>query len=81
MSEREQVRAYVGRVLRERNHDGGAFADGESLLFSGRLSSLDVVGVLSFLEQTFDFKMDPYDFDPGKFDSVNNILALLGKVN
>ena len=61
----EQVRAY------------DALADSDSLVLSGRLTSLDVVDTLTFLEERFNFEMDPIDFDQKKFDSVNSIVAML----
>ena len=77
MSTREQVREYVTKVLREHKDDNGPVDDGESLVLSGRLSSLDVVDVLTYLESQFGFAMDPNDFDQSKFDSVNSIVDML----
>jgi acyl carrier protein len=77
MSAREQVREYVTRVLREHKDDNAPLDDGESLVISGRLSSLDVVDVLTYLETQFGFAMGPNDFDQSKFDSVNSIVEML----
>ena len=74
---REQVREYLIKVLSEGKSDTKPFADDDSLVLSGRLSSLDVVDVLMFLEGTFNFSMDPNDFDQAKFDTVNRIVALV----
>ena len=77
MTKREQVRQYLIDVLREDMDDTEPLADDDSLVLSGRLDSLGVVGVLTFLEERFDFSMDPNDFEQTKFDSVDSIMALL----
>jgi acyl carrier protein len=77
MSKREIVREYVTRVLRENKDDTDAVNDGDSLVLSGRLSSLDVVDVLTFLEGRFGFSMDPNQFDQAHFDSIDKIVSLL----
>ena len=77
MAVREEVREYLQKILRENKDDGAAFSDGDSLVVSGRLSSLDVVDLLTFLEGQFDFAMEPTDFDMAKFDSVDTIVSLV----
>lgn len=77
MTKRERVREYLIEVLRQKEDDDEPLADGDSLVLSGRLSSLDVVGVLTFLEDEFGFAIDPRQFDLEKFDSVDTIVALL----
>jgi acyl carrier protein len=74
---KDQVRDYLTKVLREHKDDSGPVSDDESLVLSGRLSSLDVVDVLTFLETQFGFEMDPNEFDQAKFDTVNSITALV----
>ena len=79
MNVRERVREYVQKVLKENKDDTAPVGDGDSLVLSGRLSSLDVVDVLTFLEGEFAFAMDPNDFDQAKFDTVDSIVAMLEK--
>ena len=74
---RERIRAYVQKVLKENKDDTAPVGDGDSLVLSGRLSSLDVVDVLTFLEGEFGFAMDPNDFDQAKFDTVDSIVGML----
>ena len=76
MTQREQVREFLAGLLLQ-NHDASALSDDDSLVLSGRLTSLDVVDTLTFLEERFNFEMDPIDFDQKKFDSVNSIVAML----
>ena len=79
MSAREQVRDYVQKVLKENKDDSDPVGDTDSLVLSGRLSSLDVVDVLTFLEGQFQFEMDPNEFDQAKFDTVDSIVEMLEK--
>jgi acyl carrier protein len=77
MSKRERVREYLIKVLRQKGDYDEPLSDGDSLVLSGRLSSLDVVDALTFLEDEWDFAIDPRQFDLAKFDSVDAIVALL----
>jgi acyl carrier protein len=77
VNHREQVRDYVLKILRQNKDDAATLSDGDSLVSSGRLTSLDVVDLLAFLEERFNFAIDPVDFDQSKFDSVNSVVAML----
>lgn len=79
MSRREQVRGIVARALAEAGDDR-PFADADSLVVSGRLSSLDLVDILAALETTFGFEIDANDFDPIRFDTVDSIEELLADI-
>jgi acyl carrier protein len=79
MTQREQVRNYLIKILRENKDDTDPLTDSSSLVLSGRLSSIDVVDTLTFLETTFGFSIDANDFDQAKFDSVDSIVALLSE--
>ena len=76
VNRREEVRNIVARALAQTG-DGQPFADGDSLVVSGRLASLDVVDILAALEATFGFEIQADDFDPIHFDSVESIVELL----
>ena len=77
MSARDQIREYIARMLRETAGDTDPITDTDSLVISGRLSSVDVVDVLTFLEGNFNFSIDPRKFDQTRFDTVNSIVAML----
>ena len=77
MNSKEQIRDYATKILRENKDDAAPVSDDESLVLSGRLSSLDVVDLLTYLEGQFAFEMDPNDFDQAKFDTVNSISEML----
>src|SRR4051812_37570779 len=67
MSTREQIREYLIRLLHANKDYVTSVGDNESLVLSGRLSSLDVVDTLTFLEETFHFEMNPIGFSQAKF--------------
>jgi acyl carrier protein len=77
VSKKDQVREIVARALVEAG-DRGAFGDGDSLMVSGRLSSLDVVNILLELEEAFGLEVGADDFDPMRFDTVDSIVEMLG---
>lgn len=76
MSRVDEIRSIVAAALRDAG-DEAPFADGDSLVASGRLASLDVVAVLVAVETAFGVEVDPDEFDPTLFDSVDSIDALL----
>lgn len=73
------IRRILAAVLAEAGDDE-PFADGASMVTSGRLTSLDVVAVVSALEEAFGFELGADDFDPAYFDSVDSISALVARL-
>ena len=71
-SDRTQIRAFVAELLRDHD-DRRDFSDEESLVKSGRLDSLSVVKLVSFLETTFGVDFTRVEFEPDRFDSVAEI--------
>jgi acyl carrier protein len=59
--------------------DRASFADGESLIKSGRLDSLAVTKMVMFLETGFDVDFARVEFDPERFDSVTEIAAVIAE--
>jgi acyl carrier protein len=74
---RTRVRRRLTELLRDQMGDTEPFADDESLVLSGRLESLGVVNVITFLEEEFQVSIDPSDFELTKFDSVDSITSLV----
>jgi len=74
----EDIRSIIARTLADAGDDE-PFANDDSLVVSGRLSSLDVVDILTALEAAFGVEIDADDFDPIHFDSVDSIVELVGK--
>jgi acyl carrier protein len=80
MTPRDRVRQHLLELLRESKGDTEPMTDSSSLVLSGRLSSVDVVETVTFLETTFGFELDPNEFDQTLFDSVDRIVAMLEAV-
>ena len=70
------IRAFITGLLAEHDDHAG-FADGESLIKAGRLDSLAVVKLVTFLETDFSVDFAEIEFDPERFDSVNLIVEMI----
>jgi acyl carrier protein len=75
-SDLTKVRTFLAEMLRE-NDDHAPFADAESLVNSGRLDSLAVVKLVGFLETAFDVDFAEVAFDPQRFDTVDELAAMV----
>lgn len=73
---RLKIRAYVEELLAEHD-DRAPFGDAESLVKSGRLDSLAVVNLVSFLESAFAVDFARVEFDPERLDSVVEIEGVI----
>ncbi|HTF88118.1 MAG TPA: hypothetical protein VK843_06880 [Planctomycetota bacterium] len=71
-----EIRAFVGELL-ARKGEGAALADGERLITSGRLDSIDVLEIVAFLETRYAVDFAARPFDPGDFDTVESIAKLV----
>lgn len=76
MNDRTKIRTYIEELLSE-GDDRAAFGDDESLIQSGRLDSLAVTKIVMFLETSFDVDFAVVEFDPERFDSVEEIAAVI----
>jgi len=71
-----KIRAFLVELLGERE-DHAAFGDTESLVKSGRLDSLAVVHIVTFLESEFAVDFAKVEFDPERLDTVAEIAAVI----
>ena len=76
MDDRQAVRSFLTTLLRK-SGDAGDFTDTESLVISGRLSSLDVLEIVSFLEKRYGLDFGDRPFDQQSVDSMQEILCLI----
>ncbi len=74
--DKAKLRAHIAGLLAEQD-DHAPFEDSESLMKSGRLDSLVVVKLVLFLETEFDVDFDRVEFDPDRFDSVDEIAEVV----
>jgi len=75
-SDRIKIREFVKELLNEHD-DRAAFSDDESLIKEGRLDSLAVVKLVTFLEADFAVDFAKVEFDPERFDSVEEIAGVI----
>ena len=70
------IRTFIETLLGEYD-DAAPFGDTESLIKVGRLDSLSVVKLVTFLESDFSVDFTKVEFDPERFDSVAEIVAIV----
>jgi acyl carrier protein len=73
---REAVRHLLQETL-QKNNDTHGFSDADSLILSGRLQSLDVLEIVTFLEERFGVDFSD-GLDQSQLDSVDEIMNFLG---
>ncbi len=76
MIEKAEIRKFVEGVLAGYGDDR-PLEDGDSLLASGRLQSIDAVEIVMFLEQKFGLDFAMIGFDRDQIDSINAIANLI----
>jgi len=72
---RETIRRLLQEIL-QKNSDTRGFSDTDSLILSGRFQSLDVLEIVTFLEERFGVDFSD-GFDQSQLDSVDEIVNLL----
>lgn len=77
MNERTDIRVLV-RDLLDKKGDTRAFGDGDSLILSGRLESIDALEIAFFLEERCGIDFAQVGFDQNQLDSVDEIMSLIG---
>ena len=76
LADRIKIRTFVEALLGEHD-DQAPFGDSESLVKAGRLDSLAVVKLVMFLENAFGVDFARIEFDPQRFDTVDEIAAVI----
>ncbi|HEY3973059.1 MAG TPA: acyl carrier protein [Candidatus Sulfotelmatobacter sp.] len=76
MDRKPEIRKFLRKLL-DRKSDTQPFSDDTSLLLSGRLQSIDAVGLAVFLEEKFGIDFADIGFDQERMDTVNAISALV----
>ncbi|HVN36233.1 MAG TPA: hypothetical protein VMU96_13390 [Casimicrobiaceae bacterium] len=76
LAERAMIKTFFRDLLAEHD-DHEPFGDAESLVAGGRLDSLSVAKIVTFLETEFGVDFVRIEFDPARFDSVAEIAALI----
>jgi acyl carrier protein len=76
MNEKAEIRKFVEGLLAGYGDDR-PLADGDSLLVSGRLQSIDAVEIVIFLEQKFGLDFSQIGFDRDRLDSIDAMDSLV----
>jgi acyl carrier protein len=59
--------------------DASLLQDNTSFLDSGIIDSTGILELITFLEQTYDIKIEPEEMVPENLDSVNKVVQFLGR--
>lgn len=76
MQEKAEIREFLQDLLTNYG-DSEPLHDGDSLLSSGRLQSIDAVEIVMFLEQKFGVDFATIGFDRDRLDSIDAITNLV----
>lgn len=72
MTEREAIAGYIEQISNERGFDHSA-----NLFENGLLTSLDVLSLVAFIEDTFALEISGDDIDMETFGTVDGLVALV----
>jgi len=76
MNHKAAIRKFLQDLLAGKG-DRRPFSDDDSMLFSGRLQSVDAVDVAVFLEEKYGVDFAEMGFDQERLDTVNGIAGLI----
>ena len=76
MDKLTDVRALLTTLL-DRKGDTRPFGNGDSLILSGRLESVDALEIAFFLEERYAVDFAEIGFDQNQLDSVDGIVSLI----
>jgi acyl carrier protein len=79
MSTQAEIRNFLEEILNGKG-DSSGFTDQQFLVTEGRLTSLDVITIVVFLEENYGIDFSDRPFDQNEFDSVESITALVDAV-
>jgi acyl carrier protein len=79
MSTQAKIRNFLEKILNDKG-DSSGFTDQQLLITEGRLTSLDVMMIVVFLEENYGIDFSDRPFDQNEFDSVDSITALVDTV-
>ena len=77
MEKKQKLTKFLTALLSNKG-DNEPIDDNDSLLLSGRIDSLDVLEIITFLENEFNYDVSELMFDQNDFNSISSILKLLG---
>lgn len=78
----EDVRSTLRTYIMDNflmSDDEAALEDGQSLLDTGVIDSTGVLELIQYLEETFGFAVEDDELVPENLDSVDNLVAFVGR--
>jgi len=72
MSVRDAIAGYIESISKERG-----FADSTNLFEYGVLTSLDVLSLVAFIEETFGLEISGDDIDMDTFGTIDGLVAMV----
>jgi acyl carrier protein len=73
----DEIRADLRRFIETELAAGAGFADDESLMESGVLSSMGIVKLLRFMNDRFGVAIGDAEFEPDNFETLDAMTALI----
>lgn len=70
------IASYLRSQLAAKGDEADLAAD-EPLISSGRLSSVDVLGLVAFLEDTHDLEIAAHEISADRMDTLDSIVELV----
>lgn len=78
MSITQTIRCYILENFLFTN-DGAALQNEKSFIAAGLIDSTGILEIILFIEETFGIKVDDGEMLPENLDSVNNLVAFVGR--
>lgn len=80
MASQTKIRDFLQKLLNDKG-DSSGFTDQQLLVTEGRLTSLDIMMIVVFLEENYGIDFSDLPFDQNEFDSVDSISALVDRMS
>lgn len=77
MSKEDTIRQFILSDLLD--NDTLQISNNDSLFQGGLLDSLNLIGLISFLEKSYMIRINPSEITIDNFDDIDRILALINR--
>jgi acyl carrier protein len=75
----EEIRSALRRFIETELTGGAGFADDESLMESGVLSSMGITRLIQFMNDHFHVVIDDAEFEPDNFETLDALTAMVAR--
>jgi acyl carrier protein len=73
----DEIRSALRRFIESELTAGAGFADDESLMESGLLSSMGIVRLVQFMNDHFHVTIEDVELEPDNFETLDAMTALV----